>query len=162
MGVIAETFRRQNGVVRSGHPHSSFAAWGKHRDYIIQDNHFDNSQNMASPLGRVYELNGHVLLLGVDHDSNTSLHLAEYLADCPRKNIVEGFPVIEDGRRQWKYFENILYDSDDFIDIGRAFAESGGVKTSKIGSADAHLMNQPQLVDFATSWMSRHRNGSAE
>jgi aminoglycoside 3-N-acetyltransferase len=32
----------------------------------------------SSPLGQLYALDGDVLLLGVDHTSNTSLHLAEY------------------------------------------------------------------------------------
>ncbi len=157
MGVIAETFRRQEGVVRSGHPHCSFAAWGKHKDYIIQDNHYDYSQNMQSPLGRVYELDGHVLLLGVDHDNNTSLHLAEYLADYPKQIVEEGFPVFENGQRQWKYYENILYNSDDFIDIGRAFEKKGTVNKGKVGMADTRLMSQKQLVDFATSWMKNNR-----
>jgi len=37
-----------------------------------------------SPLARVYDRDGDVLLLGVGHDSNTSLHLAEHRADFPR------------------------------------------------------------------------------
>ena len=52
MGVIAETFRKQNGVVRSSHPSCSFAAWGKNKDYIIQDNHYDFAQNDESPIGK--------------------------------------------------------------------------------------------------------------
>lgn len=158
MGAIPETFRHQAGVVRSSHPSCSFAAWGKHKDFIIQDNHYDYSQNMQSPLGRVYELNGHVLLLGVDHDRNTSLHLAEYLADFPKQIVEEGFPVFENGKRQWCYFENILYNSDDFVPIGRAFEKTAKVKSGRVGAAEARLMNQKQLVDFATDWMTRHRN----
>ncbi len=157
MGVIVEAFRKQNGVVRSGHPHSSFAAWGRHKDYIIQDDHLDFPMNMESPLGRLYELDGHVLLLGVDHDRNTSLHLAEYLAEYPKKIIEEGLPIMENGIRQWKYFENILYNSDDFLEIGRAFEATGAVKNFKIGAARVRLMSQRQLVEFAVDWMEQHR-----
>ncbi len=66
MGKIAETFRKQNGVIRSNHPGLSFAAWGRNKEYILQDEHYDFSLNEKSPLGRIYELNGNILLLGVD------------------------------------------------------------------------------------------------
>ena len=33
-------------------------------------------------MGRVYELDGQVLLLGIGHPSDTTIHLAELLAGC--------------------------------------------------------------------------------
>lgn len=36
-----------------------------------------------SPLGRLYDLDADVLLLGADHDCNTSPHLAEYRQPAP-------------------------------------------------------------------------------
>ena len=36
-----------------------------------------------SPVGRVHDLDGQVLLLGVGHDADTTLHLAELLAGVP-------------------------------------------------------------------------------
>ena len=44
----------------------------------------------GSPVGRVYDLDGQVLLLGVGHDADTTLHLAELLAGVPyrlRKHV---------------------------------------------------------------------------
>ena len=158
MGVIAETFRKQNGVVRSSHPSCSFAAWGKNKDYIIKDNHYDFAQNDESPLGRVNELDGFVLLLGVDYDSNTSLHLAEYRADYKGKTIVpDGFNVIENGKKIWYETKDILYNDEDFCEIGKAFEKNGTCRKGKAGNADCRLMNQRELVDFAKEWMERNR-----
>jgi aminoglycoside 3-N-acetyltransferase len=56
-------------------------------------------------LSRLYDLDGSVLLLGVDHDNNTSLHLAEYRADWPGKAYVtSGAAMLVDGERQWVSF----------------------------------------------------------
>ena len=40
----------------------------------------DAPHGLNSPIGRVYELDGQVLLLGIDHTANTTIHLAESLS----------------------------------------------------------------------------------
>ena len=110
---------------------------------------------------RLYALEGHVLLLGVGYDNNSSLHLAEYRAEYPWKTCEkEGAPVIVDGKRQWVEFDELDLASDDFSQIGQAFEENateGVVRRSKIGLAPSRLMQQRPLVDFAVRWMGRHR-----
>lgn len=49
----------------------------------MADHSLDDALGEGSPLARVYDLDGQVLLLGVGHDNNTSLHLAEYRAEFP-------------------------------------------------------------------------------
>ena len=158
MGKIAETFRKQDGVLRSSHPSASFAAWGKYKEYIIQDQHYDYSQNDKSPLGRIYEKNGHILLLGVNYNVNTSFHLAEYRANFKGKQIVkDGFPILNNNKKEWKYFEDILYKADDFMEIGNSFEKQGIIKTGFVGDAKAKLINQKELVDYAVEWMEKNR-----
>jgi len=159
MGKIAETFRKQNGVIRSNHPELSFAAWGRNKEYILQDEYYDFSLNEKSPLGRIYELNGNILLLGVDYSNNTSFHLAEYKANYPgKKYIKKGFPVFEDNKKLWKYFDDIDISSDDFNEIGLAYEKDNLIITGKIGNANTKLLNQKKLVDFAKEWMEKNRN----
>jgi len=159
MGSIAEAFRKQDGVVRSGHPSASFCAWGKHKEYIVQDMHYDFSQNEKSPLGRLYELDGFVLLLGVDYDTNTSFHLAEYKADYKGKTIVkDGFPVMVGTSKRWRECEDILYYSDDFLDIGKDFEAGKDVAIGMIGNAESRLFSQKALVDFSVTWMEKNRD----
>jgi aminoglycoside 3-N-acetyltransferase len=78
MGAIVECFRHTSGVRRSAHPSVSFAAFGPHAQMVLADHSLDDDLGEGSPLARVYDLDGQVLLLGVGHDNNTSLHLAEY------------------------------------------------------------------------------------
>ena len=161
MGAIPETFRKQRGVVRSAHPHNSFCAWGARADQIVGDHPLPFSMGEQSPLARIYELDGAILLLGVGHSSNTSMHLAEYRATYPTKNVVlEGAPVNDDGRTQWTTFENINVDSDDFNQIGEAFAHAEGatsIRRGRVGLADCQLMPQRNTVDFAVTWIEANR-----
>ncbi len=132
---------------------------GKNSDYILQDMHYDFPQNEQSPLGRLYELDGYALLLGVDFDKNTSLHLAEYKADYKGKRIVtDGFPVIHDDKKQWHEHEDLLYYPDDFLQIGKDFQAAGKCVIGRIGNAKSFFFSQRDLVDFAVEWMEKNRS----
>ena len=77
LGEVAEQFRRHPQARRSGHPVLSFAAVGAHAQEIVA------AQSLDSPLGPVewlYDHGGGVLLVGMDHQHNTAIHLAEKFA----------------------------------------------------------------------------------
>jgi len=105
LGIVAQTFWRLPGVRRSNHFHA-FAAVGPQADAIVADPLPLPPHIPASPVGRVHDLNGQVLLLGVGHDANTTLHLAELIASVPYRT--ESYvTVVENGRRvQIRYGEN--------------------------------------------------------
>lgn len=160
MGTIPELFRTFPAVLRSNHPHVSFAAWGERAVEILSDQPLEFSLGEESPLARIYDADGYVLLLGVGFDANTSIHLAEYRAAYPPKERVTlGAPVIVDGHRRWKSFTDINYKADDFAEVGKAFAKSHkqSVRTGLVANARSVLMSQRELVDFAAKWMHTHR-----
>lgn len=72
MGIIPETLRRHPRARRSGHPILSFAGVGVDEALSTQ-----TLAEPLAPLNALMEMEGWVLLMGVDHTVNTSLHLAE-------------------------------------------------------------------------------------
>jgi aminoglycoside 3-N-acetyltransferase len=102
IGVLAERFRQMPKVMRSMHPILSFTAMKM--DQAIQ------AQSLLDPFAPIEQLSnskGWILLLGVDHTVNTSIHYAEKLAGrrqfvrwaLTNDGIVEcpGFPGCSDG-----------------------------------------------------------------
>lgn len=113
---------------------------------------------MSSPQARVYELDGHVLLLGVGHENNTSLHLSEYLSvgpDAPR--FTHGAPLLIDGARRWVTFDSLVVNDEDFHEIGMAFAAEGRGTSGPVGESTGHLMRSRDIVDFGAVWMRNNR-----
>jgi aminoglycoside 3-N-acetyltransferase len=83
MGIVAERFWRERGVVRSGHPGASFAAVGPRAAQICAAQPLAPPHGPDSPVGRVHDLDGQVLLIGVASSESTTLHLAEAMAGVP-------------------------------------------------------------------------------
>lgn len=160
MGAIAECFRSFPGVQRSDHPQNSFCALGPAAQDLLAVHKLEDCFGDASPLARLEELEGSVLLLGVGHDSNTSLHLGELRAlQESGPKIETGAPVMVDGERRWVSFWELDFEGDDFPALGTAYEEAGGlVKHGRVGQAAAMLMEQKPLVEFAFDWLRENRS----
>lgn len=158
MGAIVECFRHVPGVRRSTHPTVSAAAFGPHAERLTAGHELIDGLGEASPQARLYDLDGHILLLGVGHGNNTSLHLAERRAAPPgAATTTRWSPVSVNGRREWVGYRSLVDTADDFPAIGHAFATTGRQTTAMVGAGTAHLMRARDVVDHAVGWLAEHR-----
>lgn len=77
MGVIPWTILMDNRRIRGNHPLNSFSAIGPYATKIICD---QCPTDVYAPLKSLIELDGYVVLMGVNLDRLTLLHLAEQIA----------------------------------------------------------------------------------
>lgn len=147
LGIVAETFRRQPGVLRSDHPFA-FAAEGPAAARLLADPLCLPPHQPESPIGRLWEMNAQVLLLGVGHDADTSLHLAEILAGVPYR-VPHHCTVLHDGRPQ-----RIAYGENDHCCARFALADdwlraAGLQAEGRVSRAWARLARARDIVALA-------------
>lgn len=158
MGAVAEMFRKWPGAKRSDHPARSVAAVGKYADYITSNHDLSNIFGEGSPIAKIYELNGHVLLLGVDYDKNTSFHLADVRAEYPGKHMETDYSaMMVNGKREWVSYETLYVDGEDFIEMGKDFEKENKVTKETLGNGMMRFMKQRECVDFAVKWIEHNR-----
>ena len=149
MGKIVDTFRTYPGVLRSHHPHYSFAAWGKHAGYLTENQSLDFG--LSDFLEKIYRKDGHVLMLGTNYENNTSLHLAESRAGI-REVIEESYPQ----PTEWGICKDLDWDDEHFETIGAQIEAKGIINIGNVGIGISKLMKQRELVDFATEWLKNN------
>jgi len=107
-----------------------------------------------SPVGRVHDLDGQVLLLGVGHDANTSLHLAEILAGVPygvprHCTVMRGDQAVRLDYRENDHCCQRFALADDWL-RARGLQASGPV-----GHGQARLFRAQDVVGLAVEAMRR-------
>jgi aminoglycoside 3-N-acetyltransferase len=146
MGVVADTFWRLPGVLRSDSPHA-FAAIGPRAAEITAAHPVDVPHGMDSPVGRIYELDGQVLLLGVGHDANTMIHLAENMAGVRYR--VPKYAMILRGAQPTRYEYSEIDHCCQNFNLMDQWLDGERQSRGIIGHTEARLIRSRDIVETA-------------
>jgi aminoglycoside 3-N-acetyltransferase len=167
MGRLPERLRTWPGALRSGHPECSMAALGPHSARLMHPHPDNDAFGHGTPLARLVEMNGQVLVLGAPLETLTLLHHAEAIADAgPKVRVTYHMPVLKEGRRVWCVYHDInssegAYNYEPFVPRGADAFEviasdalhHGVGQRAIIGGATCHLFPARVLVQFAVGWL---------
>lgn len=166
-GFWPELLRTTPGAHRSASPGASMAAIGGEAEWFTADHALDYGYGRQSPLGKLVEAKGKVLMLGAPLDTMTLLHHAEHLADFPNKRIRRyETPILVEGKTVWRWFEE--FDTshspdglpeDYFAGIVEAFLATGRGKRGRVGEASSVLVPADEMVTFGVDWLERWGRG---
>lgn len=154
LGVVADTFWRSPGARRSANPHA-FAAKGPAAEYITSPHPLDFPHGPDSPIGRVHELNGWVVLLGVGHDADTTVHLAEAIAGV-RYRRPKHVTILHQGRPTALHYKEIDHCCENFRLVDTWLSAEGKQRRGTVGRSIARLARSRDVV--ATVLAQLHRD----
>ena len=150
-GILPELFWHRPGVLRSLHPTHSIAALGKGAaEFIADHDSFNTAFNRQGPFGRLLDLKGKVLLIGVTLDRCTFIHALEEWAGVPMlskeplKLISRNHQGID---RPVELHWHTGAHSEVFDRILPVFLEQKVVKPAKFGDASTLLMDCKMAYD---------------
>ena len=135
MGVVADTFWRLPGVLRSDSPHA-FAARGPFAASITAPQPADIPTASTARLG-ISVLDGQVLLLGIGHTANTTIHLAEYMSGV-RYRRKKYLRILKDGLPARLDYAEIDHCCQNFNLVDGWLDEEGLQRKGRVGT-DARL-----------------------
>jgi aminoglycoside 3-N-acetyltransferase len=153
MGVVADTFWRLPGVMRSDNPHA-FAAQGPLAEQLLAPHSVVVPHGPDSPPGRAIVAGGKVLLAGVGHDANTTIHVAENVA-----GVGYGFEarsvVRLDGALVELRYREVDHCCRGFERVGDELRRQGWQSTGLLGHAEALLAPSARVFEAASALLGR-------
>lgn len=160
-GILAEVLRTWPEVQRSENPENSMVAVGAQAAWITRDHPLNYGYGAGSPLAKLVEVNGKVLMLGAPLGKITLLHHAENIAKMRHKNLVRySCPILRDGKKVWIEVED--YDTGDphdaytFEEIVQGYLSLNRGRHGTVGNAPSHLFEARDICKFAVNWLEVH------
>lgn len=136
-GLISETLRRRKTAVRSLHPTHSVAAIGESAVEFTKEHQETGALRLGSPVDKLAKSGGYVVLVGVRHESNSTIHLGEAYA----RPWYLGFPFSPTDPTEAK-----ILDRGSIKTVKIAGSQSGCSLAFNV--LELPLRRQGQIVDF--------------
>jgi aminoglycoside 3-N-acetyltransferase len=163
-GVLAEFVRTTPGAYRSGNPGASMVALGARAEWITADHPLDYGYGEGSPLAKLVEAGGKVLMIGAPLEKMTLQHHAEHLAKIPNKRLKRyEVPFASESGTRWRMVEEFNtsipvvegLDDDYFEDLAEEFLNTGRGRRGMIGLAPSVMVDAAEITKFAVAWLEK-------
>ena len=146
MGRLTEVTRTRPGARRSCHLLHSVAALGAHAEEITAS-HGPSAWAADGPFWKLYELDAHILLLGVPYLRCTFFHVLEQLVQVPYRRWSEVEARVQDRDGSLHPLLTLIYSpkpdfaGNDFNKLGALLELRGLVQVGNVGNAVARLFH---------------------
>jgi aminoglycoside 3-N-acetyltransferase len=151
-GAITEAARARPDAVRSFHPTHALTAIGPDAVDLLKDDLERGALGRDCGLDRLIKKGGYVLLLGVDHKANSSIHVGEdYAGDDRHKAISPENPKVvafnhpERGEEEVTLTE-MMGSTVAFDRMEEVLRKRGQLVEGKIGAAPCQLMKGEDII----------------
>lgn len=154
-GRIPETFRQLPESKRSLHPTHSVCAAGGKKEWLTQGHETGQSPcDRKSPYYKNALQGGYIMLIGVDQNSNTTIHCCEEIAGVDYHLQNDFTDIYITGYEGEKILvRNRLHNWDkppvDFNKFDELYANQGIMKIDKIGNSVVRLIKAGDMVGFS-------------
>ena len=150
-GIIPETGRKWPGAVRSLNPTHSVAVIGPDAKTLTRDHLNCRTVGIGSPIDKLAQMGGKVLLIGVGQVSNTMIHIGEEYAGTPKVSWYDELPEIKiklpDGKIIAHRLDTSPSCSSGFEAAAYPLRRKGLIRDGKIGGTKLQLMRGKDVVD---------------
>ncbi|MBY0507419.1 MAG: aminoglycoside 3-N-acetyltransferase [Bryobacteraceae bacterium] len=169
-GVIAEFVRTTPGARRSGNPGASMAAIGHLAGWLTGDHPQDYGYGEGSPLAKLVEVKGQVLMCGAPHDTMTLMHHADHLARLPGKRVLRyEVPFATPQGTVWRFIEEFDTSEpvlpefpENYIEqIVDAYVAAGRAHQGLIGRAPSTLVDAAGICAYGVEWLEAFATDAA-
>lgn len=152
-GMFSAQLMCNEGVYRSNHPTHSVLAWGKYAKLICDHHPLHFSLGKESPIEKVVEMNGYVLLLGSAYKDCDIFSYASILSNKNPIRIVSA-PIDKKGQREFISMLEMDYDLKNVDVIREMMYERNVVIEDFLASAKCTFFNAKEAATLAQGYFN--------
>ena len=152
LGKFPEAVRNYPLAKRSGHASHSSAAIGSKAGFLTENHDPLDALGYDSPVYRMVRSMGKILLIGVSHKTNTTVHLAESIAglycELPYSKACGEYVHAKLTDGSVKEYKQVEFPgcSNGFDIIEKSLIDRNLVTLGKVGNADSKLIDADGMV----------------
>lgn len=157
VGYLSEFFRRNYATGRSIHLSHSYSACGRHANKLLTHDLAITPCGIESPLGKLMQMGGKILMIGCGYNTLTAAHVAEEKMKVPYVRFKDnpGACYRKDGQTYPLPSKTVYPFHYDFERMAPYLEKSDAVRYGKFGAAATMLISGGGLLEAACKLLKK-------